>query len=171
MSAPLSIVRALLVVSLSAGVLDAQPAPAATPADVERVTGPGWTGTLTYRDYSSGERTTIASAQQLTRLAGTGPDARWEWRVTYPREPQANGADTVTLSADGRRFRGAEVTSREVLPDGTVQLVTETDGRDNDRPARLRIVYRFGARAASMQKLVRYAGGDFFERNIYAWTR
>lgn len=157
------------------GVCFAAPAAgqvAAKADDIDRAAGAGWSGTLTYRDYTSEQRTVISAALQLTRVApAANGDARWEWRVLYPKEPQENSADTVVLSANGRRFRGAEVTEREQSPDGSVMLVTEADGRDNDRPARLRMVYRFSARAASVQKFVRYEGGQYFERNLYAWTR
>lgn len=43
--------------------------------------------------------------------------------------------------------------------------------RDNDCPARIRMVYTIGTRAASLQKLVRYQGAEYFERHIYEWTR
>jgi hypothetical protein len=52
-----------------------------------------------------------------------------------------------------------------------VRIVTEEEGRDNDRPARIRMVYLIGDRAASVQKLVRYEGAEYFERHIYEWTR
>ena len=144
----------------------------ASPVDIDRLAGPGWTGTLTYRDYSSGARTTIKAAPLIARIAAApGAGASWDFRLAYADEPHANRGDTISLSADGRRFRNATVTERLVLPDGRVQIVTEEDGRDNDRPARIRLVYLIGERAASLQKLVRYEGGEFFERHIYEWTR
>lgn len=156
-------------------VLTARPLPAqlaAAPSDIDRLVGPGWTGTLTYRDYSSEARTTIKAALLLTRIM-LPPDAgaRWELRVAYADEPHANSGDTIVLSTDGRRFRNATVMVRSVLADGRVQIVTEEDGRDNDRPARIRMVYLIGERMTSFQKLVRYERAEYFERHIYEWAR
>lgn len=144
----------------------------AKPADIDRLAGPGWNGTLTYRDYTTEARTTIKAAPLLVRLSD-GPDggARWDFRMAYADEPHANSGDTLVLTADRRALRGASIVSRETLPDGRVQLVTEQDGRDNERPARIRSVYVLGERAASLQKLVRYDGGEFFQRHIYEWVR
>lgn len=145
---------------------------AAATGDIDRLVGPGWTGTLTYRDYISEARTTIKAALLLARIAPPADaGARWELRVAYADEPQANSGDTISLSTDGRRFRDATVTERSVQADGRVQIVTEEEGRDNDRPARIRMVYLIGERVTSFQKLVRYEGAEYFERHIYEWAR
>lgn len=159
-----------LAVSLSASELHAQATALRT--DFDRLVGPGWTGTLTYRDYTTEARTTIKAALRLTKLPdATDGSTRWDFRIAYADEPHANSGDTIALAADGRRFRGANVVERTQLPSGEVQVVTEEDGRDNEKPARLRLVYRISERKASLQKLVRYEGGAFFERHIYEWVR
>jgi hypothetical protein len=159
-----------LAVALSAVEVHAQAT--ALRSDVDRLVGPGWSGTLTYRDYTTEARTTIKAALLLTKLPDdTDASARWDFRIAYADEPHANSGDTISLSADGQRFRRAMVVERTMLPSGEVQVVTEEDGRDNDRPARLRLVYRISERNASLQKLVRYEGGEFFERHIYEWAR
>jgi hypothetical protein len=160
----------VLSVALAAPTVNAQSAALRT--DFERLVGPGWSGTLTYRDYTTEARTTIKAALLLTKLPDdTDASARWDFRIAYADEPHANSGDTISLSADGRRFRRAMVVERTVLPSGEVQVVTEENGQDNDRPARLRLVYRISERKASLQKMVRYEGGEFFERHIYEWTR
>ncbi len=160
----------VFVLSLLARAASAQAA--AQPADFDRLVGPSWTGTLTYRDYTSEARTVIKAAPLLQRLADAADgSARWDFRMAYADEPHANSGDTLTLSRDGRQLRSAVVVERQVLADGRVRVVTEQDGRDNERPARIRTVYVIGERAASLQKLVRYEGGEFFERHIYEWLR
>lgn len=166
----LRIVSLAIGLAVSASALSAQGA--ATAADFDRLVGPGWSGTLTYRDYSSDARTTIKAALLLARIADdVSAAARWDFRVAYADEPHANSGDTISLSADGRRFRNAIVTERRLVEDGRVRIVTEEEGRDNDRAARIRLVYLIGARSASIQKLVRYEGAEYFERHIYEWTR
>jgi hypothetical protein len=142
----------------------------ALPADIDRLVGPTWTGTLTYRDYSNGARTSIKAALRVSRLpVASGAPAQWDMRIAYADEPHANSGDTISLSADGRRFRGQAVVERRVLADGQIEIVTEADGRDDDRPARIRSELRIGERNVSLRKLVRYEGGEFFERHIYEW--
>jgi hypothetical protein len=60
--------------------------------------------------------------------------------MAYADEPHANTGDTLRPSQNGRTLRGASVVERRELPDGRVQIVTEQDGRDNERPARIRTV-------------------------------
>lgn len=144
----------------------------ATRADIDRLAGPGWAGTLTYRDYTTEARTTIKAAPLVLRLVDAADGgAQWDFRMAYADEPHANSGDTLRLSADGRRLRGAAIVERQPLSDGRLRLVTEQEGRDNERPATIRTVYVIGERAASLQKLVRYEGGDYFERHIYEWLR
>jgi hypothetical protein len=159
-----------VAMAIGASALSAQPAVAA--ADLDRLVGPGWVGTLTYRDYSTEARTAIKASLLLARMpSAPATDARWDLRVAYADEPHANSGEIITVSADRRVFRKATVTAREQLSDGRVRIVTEEEGRDNERPARIRMVYLVGDRAASIQKLVRYAGAEYFERHIYEWTR
>ncbi len=163
-----------VVVALAIGALltDLSAQGSATVADFDRLRGAKWRGTLTYRDYTTDVRTTIKAGLQFDRLEPTAAgETRWALRIAYADEPHANSADTVALSADGRTFRRAAVTERVTLADGRVRIVTEEEGRDNDRPARLRLVYLIGERSASLQKLVRYGDAAYFERHIYEWAR
>lgn len=158
------------ILAVSATVLGAQAT--ASAKDIDRLVGPGWKGTLTYRDYTTEARTTIKSALLLQRVPAAGEaESRWDMRIAYADEPHANSGDTISLSKDGRYFRNATVTERQQLPNGDIRFVTESDGKDNEKPARIRTVYLVGEHAASIQKFVRYQGGDYFERHIYEWTR
>lgn len=169
--------RRLLLAAAAATVaiapLAAQAPARLTPADVDRLLGPRWEGILEYKDYSSGKQTTIKSTLDVTRgpaLADGSPT--WEMRFGYNDEPNANSSETAVLSADGRTFRGEQVTERTLLPDGSLRIVTEQDGTDNNRRARYRYVYVLGTTTVSVQKLVRYIGEEtFFERNAYRWGR
>lgn len=142
-------------------------------ADIDLLTGGIWRGTLTYLDYTSHVQTTIKSSLLLTRLPAQ-PDgaAAWDMRLGYADEPHANSGETAVLARGGGVFRDGNVVERTVLPDGTVRVVTEQDGRDDDRAARIRLVYLLGARQCSIQKLVRIPPDRaFFERHIYRWSR
>lgn len=164
--------NSVLAVLLSAASLfaaAAQPRPArAEPEDLQRLTGARWTGALTYLDYRRNERVAIPAELVVTRES----ESSWTFEYVYPKEPQADGKQTIRLGDDGRTLADKLVVGREVLADGTIKLVTESDGTDDDKPARLRFTYLIGANRYSIKKEVRPAGAaEFFERNEYSWTR
>jgi hypothetical protein len=144
-----------------------------TATDIDRLTGEPWKGTLTYLDYTSDVETTIKSSLLVARLPDRPNGAlAWDMRVGYADEPHANSGETILLARAGRVFRKGNVLERAVLSDGTVRLVTEQDGKDDGRAARLRFVYLLGEKQCSIQKLVRLPpDGAFFERHVYRWSR
>lgn len=144
-----------------------------TASDVDRLTGEPWTGTLTYLNYGSDSKSTIKSSLLVRRLPDQpGGEHAWDMRVGYSDEPEANSGETAVLALAGDVFRDGLVLERAVLPDGSVRIVTEQDGQDDNRKARLRFVYLLGEKSCSIQKLVRFAPEEaFFERHIYEWTR
>jgi hypothetical protein len=141
--------------------------------DIDRLTGAPWRGTLSYLDYTSRAQTAIKSSLLMTRLPEQSDGAiAWNMSVGYTDEPHANSGETAVLARNGRIFRGADVLERTMLADGMVRVVTEQDGQDDGRPARLRFVYLLGEKQCSIQKLVRLLpDGTFFERHIYRWSR
>ena len=146
---------------------------AVTAADIDLLTGAPWNGTLSYLDYTSRKQTTIKSSLVVARLPSR-PDSAfaWDMRVGYADEPQANSGETAVLSRGGHVFRDGEVLERTVLPDGSVRVITERDGEDDNRDARFRFVYLLGREQCSIQKLVRFTPQEaFFERHIYRWSR
>ena len=64
-----------------------------------------WTGTLTYRDYSSGKRISIPS-ELRARLS---PDGRTLlMTTTYPKEPDMVSENELTFDVAGGRYRDRE---------------------------------------------------------------
>ena len=155
----------LSAASLLAAVVQA---PRVEAGDLQRLAGARWSGTLTYLDYGRNAKVSIPSQLVVTREG----DAAWTFEYVYPKEPQANGKKTVALAEGGRTFDGATVVERAALADGTLRIVTESDGTDNDRPSRFRYTYLLGANSFSIKKEVRPTGAaEFFQRNEYSWTR
>lgn len=145
-------------------------APKVTDKDLRLLTGAQWTGTLTYLDYRSNKKVSIPSTLTVTRSA---EDKRsWVFDYKYPDEPKADEKETVTISKDGRAINGETVTERTKLPGGTLRIVIEKKGRDNDRDAVFRFTYLLNAKSFSIKKEVRYEGtAEFFERNEFSWKR
>jgi hypothetical protein len=138
------------------------------PDDLQRLAGAAWAGTLTYLDYGRNTKVSIPSELVVTREG----EAAWTFEYIYPKEPRANGKKRVALADGGARIDDQAVVERAWLPDGTLRIVTESDGTDDDRPARFRHTYSVGAKNFSIKKEVRPAGAaEFFLRNEYSWTR
>lgn len=144
--------------------------PKVTDKDLRPLTGAQWTGTLTYLDYRSNKKVSIPSNLTVTQSA---EDKRsWVFDYKYPDEPKADGKETVTVSKDGRAINDETVTQRMKLAGGTLKIVTEKKGRDNDRDAVFRYTYLLNAKSFSIKKEVRYEGApEFFERNEFSWKR
>ena len=148
----------------------ATPQPIAQASDIDGLVGGTWVGSLTYLDYTSKKPYTMPSTLTVERVAGSA--SSWTFRLGYPDEPHANREELVVLSEQGRVFDGEAVVERATLPGGGVRVVTETDGEDDRRPARIRHLYLVGRSSFSIQKLVRFSGeAEFIERNTYRWAR
>lgn len=165
--------NALFSVVLSASLLAAFVWPQGArlrPEDLRRLTGARWTGTLTYTDYSSNKRVSIPS--NLTVTERDGDAAAWVFEYEYPKEPKANGRREVTLGGDGATLDGEAVVERASLEGGLLRVVTEKRGTDDDRAALFRYTYLIGASSFTVRKEVRRDGAEqFFERNVYSWSR
>lgn len=151
-------------------------------ADLDRLTGPEWNGTLTYRDYTTDKKTSIGSTLTVVKVAGlaevgndfadAGVTPGWDFRIGYPREPKMNSSEVIRISPGGDRLGDEAVTQRQEMSDGTLRLVTEKRGTDNDNPALFRFVYTITDSVFTITKLVKPDGElDFFERNEYRWKR
>ena len=167
----MNFIAAVLLSAASLIAVAAQSQPARVePEDLHRLAGARWAGTLTYLDYGRNTKVSIPSELIVTRDAPGGQT--WTFEYLYPKEPQANGKKTVALAEGGSRFADQTVVERAILPDGAIRIVTETDGTDNDKPARFRYTYLVGPKNFSIKKEVRPAGAaEFFQRNEYSWTR
>jgi hypothetical protein len=138
--------------------------------DLKPLEGKLWIGNLTYLDYKSKKRTSIKSNVKITRSAVD--KLVWTFDMQYPLEPGANGKDDVKLSADGMTLDGETIVERTKLPDGGLRIVTVKSGQDDGRNSTIRHTYLISKSAFSIKKDVKLEGTDeFFERNIYSWTR
>jgi hypothetical protein len=146
------------------------PAPAApviTEADTALILGEGWTGTLTYRDYSPPyDLVTLRTTLEVTRTA-SGLDLF----LRYPDEPKADGSSALEISTDGRLIDGDPIISRSKTG-GQLVFVTEGACEDDDRPATCRHTYSLSETQFGMAKSVDFGDAEpAVERNAYTFTR
>ena len=164
------VISGLLLIASSFAALDSREPPRVKADDLQRLTGAQWAGTLTYLDYRKNTKVSIPSNLVVTR-SGEGEPV-WTFEFLYPDEPRANGKRTVTIERDGEALGGEAVVERTALPDGTLKVVTEKSGTDNDRPSLYRFTYLLSTKSFSIRKEVRHEGtAEFFERNQYNWKR
>ncbi|MBX3379387.1 MAG: hypothetical protein KF805_04780 [Phycisphaeraceae bacterium] len=172
--------KVLAATFMALGAIGCESPPRVTDADIDRLTGPQWNGTLTYRDYTTNKNTTIESTLLVVKApSGTkgtnesaGETSGWEFRFGYPHEPKVDFSKLITLSSDGSRLGDETVTRRASLPGGTLRIVTEKHGTDNDKPAQFQFHYNITPTRLTMTKLVKPDGSsEFFERNEYQWSR
>ena len=163
------VVIGLLLASSFAGLAYAQ-APKVSAEDLRGLTGGQWKGTLTYRDYGTGRQVSIPSDLIVTQAAGD--ETSWVFEYVYPKEPKANGRQTVRLEEGGAVIDGERVVERTSLAGGALKVVTEKRGKDDGREAVFRHTYTFAASSFSVSKEVRHEGAaEFFERSRYSWHR
>lgn len=153
----------LFVISLSSAA-DAQ---SLKPGDLRLFEGGKWSGELTYRDYSSGESTSIRCEITVRKLSKRS----WKFFFSYPDEPKADRSAVSVLSVDGKDFAGERVSERSKIPGG-LRFVTTKRGSDNDRPALFRYTYTLTRESFSVIKEVKIDGETaYFERNRYVLSR
>ena len=137
-----------------------------TPSDLAVIAGTGWTGTLTYRDYSPpyGEVTITAEL-----AAATTPDGLMLSYI-YPKEPQANSEGAFALTENGTVLDGARITGL-ARTDGLLTVTTEESCEYDDKPATCLHEYTFGPKVFTAAKRVRFSGSpETFQRNVYRFT-
>lgn len=176
------ILKVVVAALILGGLVGCQSGAMVTSADLDRLTGPEWTGNLTYRDYTTDKKTSIESTLLVVKQAGlaevgndfadAGVRPSWDFRIGYPREPKMNSSEEIKISPGGRQLGDETVRQRQEMSDGTLRLVTEKRGTDNDNPAQFRFVYTITDTVFTITKLVKPdSEAEFFERNEYRWMR
>lgn len=136
-------------------------------ADFAPIEGEGWVGELEYLNYGREDRSVIP-----VRMVARAPtNNAMAYGFIYPGEESKNARDRLKISRDGTRINGMKLTARYVDDDGALVLVTEAKGRDDNRPADIRVTYVIAEDSFTTRKDVRFGGGEFFNRNEYRLTR
>ena len=83
-------------------------------ADLARVAGDGWTGSLTYLNYGSDERSSIPVNLQVATPRGR----TMAYAIQYPGEEAYNSKEKLELSRNGSELNGDTITDRVETADG-----------------------------------------------------
>jgi hypothetical protein len=131
-----------------------------------------WTGALTYLDYKTGKPYTMPAIVTVT--PNPANDHQLILAYAYPKEPKANGNDTLIIDDNGMVLDKGKLMSKRKLTHDTLEIITEENGKDgNDhKPALIKKTYLIGNHHFSMQKDVQFEGDTtWIERDIFSFDR
>jgi len=138
------------------------------PSDLNIITG-HWEGSLTYMDYSTNQPYTMPANVEVKPSKN---DYQVSLFFSYPNEPNANGKDKIKISKDGLFIDKAPITFKQVLDDNSLQVTTESDGKDNNKKALMKKIYVLGNQRFIIRKEVKFLGSDeWLVRNEYSFKR
>ena len=159
-----------MLIGLNSTHSNAQSKTSFTKEDAALLSG-SWKGSLTYLDYNSGKPYTMPANTNINLIRGMNSLLI---EMIYPDEPKANSKDTIKINEDRTSFDGALIISRKSLTDGSVQIITELNGKDGNanKNALLRKTYTFNKNSFTNRKDVQFEGTtEWIKRHEYSYTR
>ena len=128
-----------------------------------------WAGTLTYTDYGTQKPFTMPA--NLIVSQGKN-NYLLILNINYPKEPNAKSRDKIKISKDGTQLNKIDIKSKEVLPNGQIQITTQYSGKDNGKKALIKNIYIIGTSDFIIRKKVKFENSeDWFIRNEYTYSR
>ena len=130
-----------------------------------------WTGTITYLDYTTVKPFTMPANVIIGKNKKDGQQLILAFE--YPREPKANGIDTLVISADGKMIDDAKLVTKKAQ-NGSLQIITEKDGVDGNenKSATIRYIYTVSKKSFIKRKEVKFEGEEkFIVRNEFKMSR
>ncbi|MGV6801485.1 MAG: hypothetical protein ACWA5L_06140 [bacterium] len=135
--------------------------------DFRILEGEPWSGELEYLNYGSDQRSTIPVGLIVKVI-----DAETiQFAIRYPGEESHNEITKLLISKNGREFDGKTITKRRESTNAII-FHTSGTGKDDNRNARIEMIYKLSSNEISIKKLIQYNDEDqFFTRNEYRLTR
>jgi hypothetical protein len=135
-------------------------------SDIEMMHNTSWKGKLTYKDYQSGELTSIDATMQA-EIEGE----KIVYNVQYTYEPNKNNKSSVKIKKNGTYYGNEKVVSN-TFENGTRTFVTSYRGKDNGKKATLFITRQFNETSYIETKEVLLKDTkERFVRNTYEFTK
>jgi len=138
-----------------------------TIGDFASLEGEDWSGELEYLNYGSDKRSTIPVRMVVRKADGRA----MPYGFIYPGEEHKNARERLRVSRDGARLNGQTIVQRYIDRNGSLVVVTEGKGRDDRRPADIRLTYVISDTSFINRKDVRFEGGEYITRNEYRLFR
>jgi len=158
----LTFVIALFLTSLSYSQNTIQP------SELDVLIG-SWEGSLTYIDYGTNKPFSMPANVAIEKGKN---EYQLLLAISYPKETNANSKDKIRLSKDGNKINKIAITSIERLEDGTTTIITNYDGKDNGKKAKIRNIYTLSNSVFNIRKEVKFdANQDWMMRSEYKYKR
>ncbi len=128
-----------------------------------------WTGSLTYIDYRTNKPYEMPA--NLIVEKGRNKDELFLKNI-YPNETSANNIDTLIITNDGSFINNQPVVSRDILDGGVIRIITEQQGKDNNKVANLKHIYLIGKNNYSDTKEVQFQDSKaWLKRSVFSYKR
>jgi hypothetical protein len=135
--------------------------------DFKILNNTSWEGTLTYLDYKSGELTPVSTTMQITIT-----EKVIEQNIQYTWEPNKNVQAKIKIKKNGTHLGKQKVISKTINDNGTIQLITIAEGKDDNKKATMFYTYEFNSDSYIVLKEVQFKGSnERFMRNTYEYKR
>jgi len=135
-------------------------------SDFQPLDNTSWKGQLTYKDYQSGQPTTIDATMQIYV-----EDNKIMTNVQYTYEPNKNNKSSVKIKKNGQYY-GNEKVIQNTLENNTRTIVTTYKGRDANKKATIYKTYLFNDTSFTVTKEVVFKGTtERFTRNQYTFNK
>ena len=135
-------------------------------SDFESINNTYWEGTLTYKDYQSGELSTVDATMQFKI-----ENDKIMTQVQYTYEPSKNYKGAIKIRKNGTYFGDEKVLSF-TDDNGTKTLVTTYRGKDDNRKADMFMTHILTDTTYSVSKEVVYVDTkERLIRNTYNYTK
>ncbi|WP_411895583.1 hypothetical protein [Winogradskyella sp. A2] len=134
--------------------------------DFQILNNTAWEGKLTYKDYQSGELSSVDATMQMKIKKD-----RIITNIQYTYEPNKNNSSSVKLKKGGTYY-GNEKLISNALENNQRTFVTYYEGKDNGRKADIYITHIFSKDVLKTIKEVQYKYDDKrFVRNTYEFSK
>ena len=164
----MNMMKFILITIISALSLSSYGQIKITSEDLKLALG-NWEGSITYLDYQSNKPYTMP-ANLLVKEGKNENSLLLD--NSYPNEPKANNSDKIRIAKNGLLLNKNEVTSREELENGGIQIQTEHEAKDDGRKARIRYTYSIGSNVFTIRKDVQFEKlADWIKRSEFTYTR
>ena len=126
-----------------------------------------WTGELMYVNYSDNKEVTLPTTLQIEVKKN-----KIIFHTKYTYEASENNKSTIKLKKDGTYLGAQKVVSVQRNKDGSMEIETMYEGKDDNKDATIYITYFFNDKQLSMKKEVEFkdTSGKFI-RNQYTYTK
>lgn len=137
-----------------------------TIADFEFLNNTEWSGNLMYLNYSDNKEVNLPTELKLEIKKNT-----LIMKTSFPYEPKANGKNRIAIDLENGLFGDERIISID-NEEGSITLITEFEGKDNNRLAVMTKTYVLGKTGLDISKEVAYKGSNSsFIRNKYTYKR